>query len=53
LAGGSAGGIATHLWNNYLKSYVNNPNVVYSISDSGVFLNSKTVHKVDKIQSML
>ncbi len=53
LTGGSAGGVAVHLWNNYLRSYVKNPDVVYSIDDSGVFMNAKTTTGTAKIQSMI
>lgn len=53
LTGGSAGGIAVHLWNNYIRSYVNNPDAVYSIDDSGVFINTKTTAGTPKIQEMI
>jgi len=39
LTGGSAGGIATGLWNNYVRSLLANPNALVAISDSGVFMN--------------
>jgi hypothetical protein len=42
LTGGSAGGIAVHLWNNYLRGFLKNPDAVYAIDDSGVFINAKT-----------
>ncbi len=54
LTGGSAGGIATYLWNNYLRSLVTNPNSVYAIPDSGLFVNAKsTVTGTLKIQSAI
>lgn len=37
ITGGSAGGMATFLWSNYLNKLVKGE--VYSIIDSGVFLN--------------
>ncbi len=43
LTGGSAGGIAVHLWSNYLRNYVHNADAVRSVDDSGVFMNTKTV----------
>ena len=48
LTGGSAGGAGVHVWNNYLKAYVNNSNSVYTIDDSGIFMNQNTVHGVKK-----
>ena len=42
LTGGSAGGIASILWGNYLQSIVSNPSIVYNVPDSGIFLNSST-----------
>lgn len=38
LTGASAGAIAAFTWSNYLQSIVNNPNVVYTVPDSGIFL---------------
>lgn len=35
----SSGGIATYVWSNYMRSLVQNPSIVYSISDSGIFMN--------------
>ena len=35
----SAGGIAVNSWSNYVKDIVGDDSKVYSISDSGVFLN--------------
>ena len=43
LTGMSAGGIAVNSWSNYVKDFVGNPNKVYSVSDSGIFLNFKTL----------
>jgi hypothetical protein len=42
LTGGSAGGIAATIWSNYLQSIVKNPSVVYTIPDSGIFVNATT-----------
>lgn len=42
LTGSSAGGVATFLWTNYLRTLVSRPNNVVSIPDSGVFLNFTT-----------
>jgi hypothetical protein len=39
LTGSSAGGMADHLWTNYLKSLLKNPNALYVIPDSSIFLN--------------
>lgn len=38
LSGGSAGGIAVYLWDEYLRSMVRKPFVVKSVPDSGIFL---------------
>ena len=35
----SAGGIAVNSWTNYVKDVVGDDSKVYSISDSGVFIN--------------
>lgn len=40
LTGASAGGIATYLWTNYVRSLLANPAAVYSVPDSGVFINA-------------
>lgn len=37
--GASAGGIATYIWSNYVRTLVKNPAAVYSVADSGVFMN--------------
>jgi len=42
LTGGSAGGIAAFIWSNYLQSIIKNPDSVYTIPDSGIFINSNT-----------
>ena len=42
LSGGSAGAVASYLWGNYLMSLVNNPDSVYIIPDSGIFVNANT-----------
>lgn len=39
LTGASAGGIATFLWTNYVRSLLTNPEVLYSVADSGAFMN--------------
>jgi hypothetical protein len=39
----SAGGIAVNLWNNYVKDLAGAPGRVYSVSDSGVFINFPTI----------
>lgn len=44
LTGMSAGGVAVNLWSNYVKSLVPQPDKVYPISDSGVFLNFPTYY---------
>lgn len=40
LTGASAGGIATFLWTNYVRSLLKNPMALYSIADSGTFMNT-------------
>ena len=42
LIGASAGGIATFVWSNYLRSKLAFPDALYTISDTGVFLNVTT-----------
>ena len=42
ITGGSAGGVASYLWANYLLSIVKNPASVYNFPDSGIFLNELT-----------
>lgn len=42
LTGGSAGGLASVAWGNYLQSIVKNPSSVYVVPDSGIFINSTT-----------
>jgi hypothetical protein len=42
LTGGSAGAIAAFTWSNYLQSIINNPNAVYTVPDSGIFLSVNT-----------
>lgn len=39
LTGSSAGGIATALWINYVRTLLENPNSMVSIADSGIFIN--------------
>jgi hypothetical protein len=38
LSGGSAGGIATYIWADYLKSLLPDSSVLYAVPDSGIFL---------------
>ena len=42
LTGGSAGGIAAFMWGNYLQEQVKNPNSVYVVPDSGIFVDYPT-----------
>jgi len=42
LTGASAGGIATFVWSNYLRSKLAFPDSLYTIPDTGVFLNVST-----------
>jgi hypothetical protein len=42
LTGGSAGGLASILWGNYLQSIVSTPSSVIVIPDSAIFINSTT-----------
>lgn len=37
VSGSSAGGIATYLWVDYVRSLVPNPRTVYGVADSGIF----------------
>lgn len=46
----SAGGIAANSWSNYVKDYVGDHSKVYTISDSGVFNNFKTVSGQSSIE---
>jgi hypothetical protein len=39
LTGSSAGGVATFLWSNYVKSLLVNPQALSAVIDSGVFMN--------------
>jgi hypothetical protein len=43
LTGTSAGGIAASLWVNYLSSIISNPYNIFTIIDSGLLLNEKSV----------
>jgi O-palmitoleoyl-L-serine hydrolase len=43
LTGMSAGGLAVNQWNNYVKAYVGDASKVYTVSDSGVFINFKAM----------
>jgi hypothetical protein len=40
LTGASSGGIATFSYSNYVRSLLNNPNALYSVADSGTFMNA-------------
>jgi len=42
LTGGSAGALGSLYWTNYLRDMVNNPMIVSTVADSGIFLNTKT-----------
>ena len=42
LSGSSAGGIAAFNWGNYLLTLVKNPEIVYIVPDSSIFINSTT-----------
>lgn len=37
ITGSSAGGIASFLWNNYVRTLLANPNALVAVPDSGVF----------------
>lgn len=39
LTGASAGGMATYLWNNYVRELLVNPTAMVAVPDSGVFIN--------------
>ena len=52
----SAGGIAVHMWTNYIKDIVQDDSKVFPIADSGVFIqfdpmsgNEKISHKLMNI----
>ena len=52
----SAGGIAVHIWTNYLKDLVGDNSKIYPIADSGVFVqfepmsgNEKMTHKLSNL----
>lgn len=53
ITGGSAGGIAVHLWTNYLRGFVRNTEAVRAVDDSGVFLNVKTALGDAKIEKFV
>lgn len=40
LTGASSGGIATFSYNNYVRSLLKNPEVLYTVIDSGTFMNA-------------
>jgi hypothetical protein len=39
LTGTSAGGVAAYLWSNYMKSILANPRGLFTVVDSGAFVN--------------
>lgn len=43
VAGVSAGAMASYMWTNHIQGLVDNPNVVSTIVDSGIFINDTTV----------
>lgn len=47
LSGASAGGLATFIWSNYLRSKLQHPNALFTIPDTGVFLN-ETLEETNK-----
>ena len=56
VTGMSAGGIAVHIWSNYIKDIVGDESKVYPIADSGIFIrfdpmsgNEKISHKLMNI----
>ena len=53
LTGGSAGAVAVMQWNNYLRSKLINPEALYLIPDSGVFLDVETVGKERRLSIAL
>jgi O-palmitoleoyl-L-serine hydrolase len=50
LTGASAGGIGVNIWSNYVKAFVGDQSKVYSIADSGVFMNFKNYWGDPKIE---
>lgn len=40
LTGASAGGLATFSYSNYVRSLLNDPKVLYTVTDSGAFVNA-------------
>lgn len=38
VAGLSAGAVGSYIWSNYVRTFVDDPEVVMTIPDSGVFL---------------
>ncbi len=54
LAGSSAGGMAVYLWIDYLRGLVKNPNKVYGIADSSIFMDPESlVAFSSKVYSMM
>jgi O-palmitoleoyl-L-serine hydrolase len=44
LTGASSGGIATFSYSNYVRSLLKNPEVLYTVADSGAFINASNVY---------
>ncbi len=42
MTGASAGATATYLWSGYVKEMLKDPMALYSVVDSGVFMNAPT-----------
>lgn len=42
LAGLSAGAVGSYIWSNYVRTLVGDPEIVLTIPDSGIFLETKT-----------
>lgn len=40
LTGASAGGIASFMYTNYVRSLLKNPEALYTVADSGTFMNA-------------
>lgn len=54
MTGSSAGGIATFLWTNYVRTLVTNASNVLSIPDSGIFITFKTFNnQVDYLETVV
>jgi hypothetical protein len=56
LGGVNEGGIAAFLWTNYLQSQITSPSAVYTVIDSGAFVNTtstKGYYKLDLLMRNL